>query len=50
MRKKKSYLIEGKVLDENNRPMPGVTVLLDSTKVGTATDTVRTLRVTPTAT
>lgn len=37
--KKKSYLIEGKVLDENNRPMPGVTVLLDSTKVGTATDT-----------
>lgn len=36
---KKSYIIEGKVLDENNRPMPGVTVLLDSTQVGTATDT-----------
>ncbi len=36
---RKSYLIEGKVLDENNKPMPGVTVLLDSTKVGTATDT-----------
>lgn len=37
--KKKSFLIEGKVVDENNRPMPGVTVLLDSTQVGTATDT-----------
>lgn len=37
--KKKSYVIEGKVVDESNRPMPGVTVLLDSTRVGTATDT-----------
>ena len=31
--------IEGKVVDENNVPMPGVTVLLDSTQFGTSTDT-----------
>lgn len=37
--KKQSFIIQGKVVDENNKPMPGVTVLLDSTKVGTATDT-----------
>lgn len=37
--KKKTYMIEGKVLDENNRSMPGVTVILDSTSVGMATDT-----------
>lgn len=37
--KKRTYMIEGKVLDENNMPMPGVTVILDSTSVGTATDT-----------
>lgn len=37
--KKKTYMIEGKVVDENNRSMPGVTVILDSTSVGTATDT-----------
>ena len=36
--KKKLFIIQGKVLDENNKPMPGVTVLLDSTKVGTSTD------------
>lgn len=28
---KKLYVIEGKVVDDNNIPMPGVTVLLDST-------------------
>lgn len=38
-KKKKSYIIEGKVVDEKNLPMPGVTVMLDSTTVGTATDT-----------
>lgn len=38
-KKKKTYLIEGKVVDEKNLPMPGVTVMLDSTTVGTATDT-----------
>ncbi len=37
--KKKSYIIQGKVVDEKNLPMPGVTVMLDSTTVGTATDT-----------
>ena len=37
--KKKTYIIEGKVIDEKNLPMPGVTVMLDSTTVGTATDT-----------
>ena len=37
--KKKVYTIEGKVVDENNVPMPGVTVLLDSTQFGTSTDT-----------
>ena len=37
--KKKVHLIEGKVVDNKNIPMPGVTVLLDSTQVGTATDT-----------
>ena len=37
--KKKTYLIEGRVVDEKNIPMPGVTVMLDSTQVGTATDT-----------
>lgn len=37
--KKKTNVIEGKVMDENNRPLPGVTVLLDSTRTGTATDT-----------
>ena len=37
--KKKVYTIEGKVVDENNVPMPGVTVLLDSTSFGTSTDT-----------
>ena len=37
--KKKVYTIEGKVVDENNVPMPGVTVLLDSTRFGTSTDT-----------
>lgn len=36
---KKVYVIEGKVVDNNNVPMPGVTVLLDSTQIGTATDT-----------
>lgn len=36
---KKLHVIQGKVVDENNNPMPGVTVLLDSTQVGTATDT-----------
>ena len=38
-KKKKTYLIEGKVMDNKNLPMPGVTVMLDSTTVGTATDT-----------
>lgn len=37
--KKKTHVIQGKVVDSRNVPMPGVTVLLDSTKVGTATDT-----------
>lgn len=37
--KKKVYTIEGKVVDGNNAPMPGVTVLLDSTRFGTSTDT-----------
>ncbi len=37
--KKKTYIIKGQVVDEKNVPMPGVTVMLDSTQVGTATDT-----------
>ena len=37
--KKKTYLIKGKVLDNQNQPLPGVTVLLDSTRIGTVTDT-----------
>lgn len=36
---KKMYVIEGKVVDHENVPMPGVTVLLDSSRIGTATDT-----------
>lgn len=32
------FVIRGKVVDENELPLPGVTVILDSTKIGTATD------------
>ena len=32
------FLIRGKVVDEQGNPMPGTTVILDSTSVGTATD------------
>ena len=35
----KKVTVQGKVVDDNNIPMPGVTVLLDSTQIGTATDT-----------
>ena len=35
---KKEYLIKGSVFDEKGLPMPGVTVLLDSTKIGVTTD------------
>ena len=34
----KEYLIKGKVYDEKGILMPGVTVLLDSTKIGVTTD------------
>lgn len=34
----KEYLIKGSVFDEKGLPMPGVTVLLDSTKIGVTTD------------
>ena len=34
----KKYVIKGKVVDEKNQPLPGVTVRLDSTTVGCATD------------
>ena len=34
----KKYVIKGKVVDEKSRPLPGVTVRLDSTTVGCATD------------
>lgn len=33
----KDYTIKGKVADERGEPMPGVTVLLDSTKLGVTT-------------
>ena len=36
--KVKKYLIQGKVLDEEGVPMPGVTIALDSTRFGTVTD------------
>ncbi|MEI3422127.1 MAG: carboxypeptidase-like regulatory domain-containing protein [Butyricimonas faecihominis] len=31
------YPIKGKVLDEKGKPLPGVTILLDSTRIGTVT-------------
>ncbi|MFR7877403.1 MAG: carboxypeptidase-like regulatory domain-containing protein, partial [Butyricimonas paravirosa] len=31
------YPIKGKVLDEKGKPLPGVTILLDSTQIGTVT-------------
>lgn len=34
----KKYVIKGKVVDEKKQPLPGVTVRLDSTTVGCATD------------
>lgn len=34
----KKYVIKGKVIDEKNQPLPGVTVRLDSTTVGCATN------------
>lgn len=34
----KKYLIQGRVLDEDGIPMPGVTIMLDSTKLGTVSD------------
>lgn len=34
----KFYKVHGKVVDENNMPLPGVTVLLDSTQMGISTD------------
>ena len=34
----KKYVIKGKVVDEKNQPLPGVTIRLDSTTVGCATD------------
>lgn len=37
--KKKTCIIKGKVVDHENQPLPGVTVLLDSTRIGTVTDT-----------
>ena len=36
---KKNHPIKGKVVDEKNVPLPGVTVLLKGTSVGTATNT-----------
>lgn len=36
---KKNILIKGKVTDEKNIPLPGVTILLKGTTVGTATNT-----------
>lgn len=36
--KVKEYLVKGQVTDEKGYTMPGVTVLLDSTKVGVITD------------
>lgn len=35
---KKEYVLVGKVLDDKNAPLPGVTVRLQNTTVGTATD------------
>ena len=35
--KVKSYKIVGKVVDDKGEPLPGVTVVLDSTRLGTAT-------------
>ena len=34
----KDCIVKGKVVDEKGQPLPGVTVLLDSTKVGVITD------------
>ena len=34
----KRYVIKGKVVDEKNQPLPGVTVRLDSTMIGCATN------------
>lgn len=34
----KKFTIRGKVMDEKSQPLPGVTVRLDSTTVGCATD------------
>lgn len=34
----KKYVVKGKVVDEKNLPLPGVTIRLDSTTVGCATD------------
>ena len=36
--KKQSYTIKGKVVDEKNIPMGGVTIRLDGTQLGVATD------------
>ena len=36
--RQKSYAIKGKVVDEKNEPLPGVTVRLDSTFLGCTTD------------
>ena len=33
----KDYIVKGKVVDEKGQPLPGVTVLLDSTKLGVTT-------------
>ncbi len=35
---KQSYIIKGKVIDEQNIPMGGVTIRLEGTQLGTATD------------
>lgn len=35
----KDNIIKGRVMDEKGQPMPGVTVLLDSTRLGVTTDT-----------
>lgn len=32
------YVLKGKVLDENGLPLPGVAIVIEGTKIGTATD------------
>lgn len=36
--KVKTHVVKGKVTDEKNEPMPGVTVLLEGTRLGVSTD------------